>query len=1106
MIQSWKLGLATLVMSGVITFYANSASAQITPDSTLPNNSIVTPNGSTLNIIEGTQAGSNLFHSFGEFSVPTGGTAYFNNAADIQNIISRVTGGSISNIDGIIRANGNANLFLINPNGIVFGANASLNVGGSFVASTANAIGFGNQGFFSATNPNTPELLTVNPSALLFNQIRAASIRNNSVAPSDLNPSSEFTATGLRVPDGKSLLLVGGDINIDGGGLYAFGGRVELGGLAGAGTVGLNVNGSDLSLSFPSGVQLSDISLTNRAVVNVTAGGGGSITVNARNLEVLEGSRLLAGIGEDLGTVGSQAGDITLNATGAITIGQSSGFFSSRIENNVNRNATGNGGDINIQAESLFMSDRSLLSTNAYATGQGDAGSIFIRVSDAVNLIDNSYIDSSSTGNVPKVGDGGDIQIQAGSLLMNRAGLSASTYRSGNSRDGTYGYGQGNGGSITVEVEGAVDLIDSSIDSILGTAVTGKGGDIKIKAKSLSMTDEAILSTRTNGQGDAGDISVQVEDTISLTTSNINSFVNFYGENYRAVGNGGDIKIKAGSLFMLADAYISASTLGQGNAGDISVQVEDAVSLSNTSVINSSVNSTAEGNGGNIQVETRSLSLTGDAVITNNTRGRGNAGNIQVKASDSVNISGLVPGEASSSYSGLFTDSNKTATGQGGDISITTDALRISDRASLNARTDSAFRGGNITVDANTVEVTNGGKLVTTAFGSGEAGNINVNSTSMTISGSDPTNTSRFARRRVVSAEDGPASGLFARTEAAGAAGDLKISTEQLIVQDGAQITTSTAGAGSGGSLEVNAPQGFVQLTGSDSGLFARSDATGNAGSLTITTEQLHVLDGAEVTVSSELGQAGNLIANADSILLDKGKITAVTGAGNGGNITLQNLDLLQMRDNSLISAEALRAANGGNIKLDTQFLVAVPSENSDIIANAVEGNGGNIEITSSGIFGLQYRDRLTQESDINASSEFGLDGTVEINTPDIDPNSGLVSLPTVPVDTQVSQACTPSGNQAQNEFVVTGRGGLPPSPDETLSTDAVQVDWVTLNPTVENRNQNVSTNITTPEPNSMVEATGWTLNDQGEVILTASATPVLPANSKQTPAKCLAN
>lgn len=176
---------------------------------------------------------------------------------------------------------------------------------------------------------------------------------------------------------------------------------------------------------------------------------------------------------------------------------------------------------------------------------------------------------------------------------------------------------------------------------------------------------------------------------------------------------------------------------------------------------------------------------------------------------------------------------------------------------------------------------------------------------------------------------------------------------------------------------------------GPASGLFANTSntSTNQSGDISITTGQLSIQDRAEVTVSSEgLGDAGSIIVEADSIFLDsQGRLGGETRSGTGANITLLVEDLILIRNGSVISTTAFNQGNGGNITINAPFLIAVPSEDSDVIANAFEGNGGRIEITTSGIYGLAFREELTSLSDINASSEFGVDGIVAINRPDID-------------------------------------------------------------------------------------------------------------------------
>ena len=289
--------LLRFLVSFPITFYIViplPSIAQITPDATLPNHSIVTPEGNTSVITGGTKVGSNLFHSFQNFSIHTDGTAYFNNGLDIKNIFSRVTGGAVSNINGLIKTNGTANFFLINPNGLFFGSNARLNTGGSFLATTASSIKFSDGTQFSANNPqNNSPLLTINvPVGLSFsNNSGTITVRGTGSNITKSNFSVN-TNPGLQVQNGQTLALVGGELNIDGGILTALEGQIELGSVS-SGTVTVNPNSSGWILSYRNVPLFSNILLSHKALLDVSGISSGSIEAQGKNVILTEGAQFV---------------------------------------------------------------------------------------------------------------------------------------------------------------------------------------------------------------------------------------------------------------------------------------------------------------------------------------------------------------------------------------------------------------------------------------------------------------------------------------------------------------------------------------------------------------------------------------------------------------------------------------------------------------------------------------------------------------------------------------------------------------------------------------------------------------------------------------------
>ncbi|MBD1919847.1 S-layer family protein [Microcoleus sp. FACHB-831] len=928
---------------------------------------------------DGKTVGTNLFHSFGKFNLDIGERVNFDSAPDITNILTRVTGGTPSFINGKIYTNsGNVNLFLVNPSGIQFGANASLDVGftggkGSFVATTLDALVWPDGGKFSATNPgdgNSLLTLVGDPSGFI----------STLSSPKPIVTSN----SNLQLYEGLNLLLVGGDVNVNGGKLDALSGRIELGGLASPGAIALKVDGDNLSLSFPAGVQRSNVSITNGAIVDATTNNGGSITINAANLNILGGSKLTAGILPGGGDIGSKGGDITLNATGAIAIQNSS------IENAVGKNAIGDSGQINIQAQSVSLSEGAFF--DASTSGQGDAGTVIINASDSVSIAGKN----------------------------------------------------------------------TAIFSNVELGATGKGGDIYITTETLSLTDGALLTASTAGKGDTGFVIIDAGDRVSISgnSTSISSIV-YPG----ATGSGGYIGITTGTLSLIDGAQLDTSTFGEGDAGYVNIIAGDRVSISgNGASISSIVYPGATGSGGYIGITTGTLSLTDGALLDTSTFGKGNAGFVDITAGDRVSVAG----EGTSIYSNV----ELGATGSGGYIGITTGTLSLTDGAQVNARTYGQGDAGYVSIDA------------------GDRVSISGNSTSI------------FSN---------------VESEATGNGGAITITAGTLSLTDGAQLNARTYGQGDAGAIFIDT-RDRVSVAGEGTSIFSNveSGATGSGGIITIDTRNLTIGDRAGIAVDSKgTGNAGNLLINAsESIKLDnQGFLRAGTTTGEGGNMILDADKFVLLRNNSSISATSGKTGNGGNIIIDSPFVVAVPKENSDIFANAVGGNGGYINLTTDGVYGLKFRDRLTPSSDITARSEFGVNGIVEIFTLGVDPSQDLSTLEATPVDVEglVGQGCQASSDRPESKFVVTGKGGLPANPNEPLGDEGVLVDLGTprnqgnrgtgeqgrtyLAPSIQNAKSQM--------PNRIVEAQGWVVNEKGEVTLTAAAPAVTPHQSWQKPAKC---
>jgi filamentous hemagglutinin family protein len=731
-ISTEKFFLVTLALSLLpLPIKAQS----ITPDGTTAT-AVTTPDSQNFDIDGGDRAGGNLFHSFGNFSLPTAGSANFLNAPDVQNIINRVTGGNVSDIDGLIRASGSANLFLINPAGIIFGGNARLDIGGSFLGSTADRLTFPDGAEFSATNPQAAPLLTINaPIGLAF--------RDN---PSAIVNRSAVDNRGLQVSAGNNLTLAGGDISLIGGRLTAPGGNINVGGLAAAGQLQINQNGS---LSFPDRVTRANVSLQG-GVINTTGAGGGTLAITGRNIQIADRSFLRAGIGAGLGASNAIAGDIVLNATDAINISGTS-----NIQNQLLQGAIGQGGSIQIQSSNLSLSDSSILGTTNLSSG--NSGNLTVNVSDRISLSNNSSLFTSTLG----TGRAGDISLNANNISLVNGGLVNS-----------FTLFRGNTGNLAVNVGDTLSLDGGIISTIVNERrAEGNAGDINIQTGSLRMTNGAKLQTSTLGIGNAGNIKIDTNNAISLDNSNLSI------NNVLATGRVGNISINTNNLSLSNNSQLSnTNAFGDSEPGRIDINATETISLDNSNLFNGNISGDVRA--GDIKINTRNLFLANNSrLFSTSTFGTGDAGQIEINASDRISLKNTSRIESSSILS----------QGGGGNISLTTNRLNLADNSTINnSAVVTRGNAGNIDIKANLVILEN--SQIATISNSGESGNINLQV------------------GKTLALQNNAQISTQARGDSSGA--NLTINAESVIASPrGNSDLVARVASGSGGNLNINAQQ-----------------------------------------------------------------------------------------------------------------------------------------------------------------------------------------------------------------------------------------------------------------------------------------------------------
>jgi filamentous hemagglutinin family protein len=1019
--------------AAVLALITPGAQAQsIAPDGSL--GTIVSP-GPNFTITGGTPVGTNLFHSFDRFSLATGESAIVNNGTATL-VFARVTGGSISSIDGLFGTQTHAGLFLLNPSGIILGPNAALNLNGSFLATTANSIQFADGRSFDLTTPAGLLSMTLPTGLQMGLNPTEVAVRPRSV---DLTPGPAH-----------SIALVGGDVSLEAASIMVDGGRISLAALAGGTTIGLatGAGANGIQLQIPDGTPGRGLSIFNGAQLqggstSIASLGGGGIDLFGAVLYIYANNRIEQRFRNSPGLTGN---DITLTSS-AVT-GTTIGLYqNSRIVSEPGLLASdGTPGAIRVKGVSLNLVDGSWI--GADAAGAQAAGPIDIQTAGSVYLsTGGSYGPSgiySNARNTATVG-AGTIAIQANDIsLFNGSQIQARSS------------GQGNGGTIAINAVNQVQIWglngtqSSRISTELEASGVGQAGAITVRAGALDLFDGAEINASSLGRGDAGPIDIATVSDMQLRgsgpagPSRISSELVAQEDGRRS----GNIIVKARNL--VSEGGLISTTMylngyqAQGGTIDLTTTADLTLTDSPSNYPASSgliglattgSDGGAGSNAGAITVRARNLTLANGAVINSNGGGSGtrsiNAGAIDIRLTEDALVGGerLTDGMAS----GIAAQFVGDARGNSAPIRLDARNLTLKDGGFL-ATATSGNNAGNLTFNiqnatqiegrssnrisglytgiggdplagrsAGKVDLTTGtltmidGLISTESFTQGNAGDI-------AIKASGAIDIQR-------SLANGQPLGLIAdvQDQAIGDGGQIAIEGQSLTLSGGALVSSSARAQGNAGSVTLRLP-GALTIDGAAgptaSGIIAGAALPQSlaGGLVDIQAGSLSLTNGGEISVwSAGQGKAGSIVAQIQGLTQIEGAHSLAPSGlfadrqgnalGTGSESPLDPLagriqlttQGLSLSNTGLISANNNLPDRGdaGTIAIDSTGPIELTS--GRIGAASTAGNGGQVDLSGGNVTLLDGV--ISTSSKVNGgrislnTQDLALSGSIEANS-----------------------------------------------------------------------------------------------------------------------------